>query len=153
MNNPNFEQFRPISLCNCIYIISTNIVANRIRGILSKVVYSKQFSFLEKRQIHDVIGTEQKVIHSAKIKKLLYSIIKVELSKACDPVDWAYLWILLTHTGFDLPVFIWMISCVQSILFAILINGSASPFFHIREGTALRMSPRAFIIHLGVVGS
>lgn len=52
----SFEEFRPISLCNCVYKIIANIIAMRLRPILSRNMSREQFGFLEGRQIHEAIG-------------------------------------------------------------------------------------------------
>ena len=48
----SFEEFRPISLCNCIY----KIIAKRLKEVLSEHISKEQFGFLEGRQIHEAIG-------------------------------------------------------------------------------------------------
>lgn len=45
-NPASFDDFQPISLCNCIYKIISKIIANRLRPILSSHISPKQFSFL-----------------------------------------------------------------------------------------------------------
>eukprot|EP00253_Pinus_taeda_P030029 PITA_30029 len=65
-----FDDFRPISLCNCIYKINAKIIANRLRPILSLHIYPEQFSFLQKRQIHEAVGIAQELLHTVQLKKL-----------------------------------------------------------------------------------
>jgi hypothetical protein len=56
-NDPkSFEEFRPIFLCNYIYKIIAKIIARRVKRLLSGVISSEQFGFLEGRQIHEVVG-------------------------------------------------------------------------------------------------
>ena len=52
------DELIPISLCNCVYKLIAKILATRIKGIMLKYFTLEQFSFLEGRQIHDVIGIE-----------------------------------------------------------------------------------------------
>lgn len=59
-----FDEFCPISLCNCLYNIISKIIVNRIRPILSQHILLEQFAFLEDCQIHEAIGTAQEAIHS-----------------------------------------------------------------------------------------
>eukprot|EP00253_Pinus_taeda_P016512 PITA_16512 len=60
-DNPDtFEDFHPISLCNCIY----KIIANRLKPILSNHISPEQFAFPQDRQIHEAIGTAQEVIYT-----------------------------------------------------------------------------------------
>ena len=43
----SFSDFRPISLCNLIYKVTSKIIANRIKGCLSRHISKKQYGFLE----------------------------------------------------------------------------------------------------------
>ena len=51
----NFDDFRPISLCNCLYKIISKIIAKRLKEIISEHISKEQFGFLEGRQIHEDI--------------------------------------------------------------------------------------------------
>jgi len=49
-NSPQtFEDFRPISLCICIYKVVENIISIRPKPILSSSISKEQFGFLEGR--------------------------------------------------------------------------------------------------------
>eukprot|EP00253_Pinus_taeda_P031782 PITA_31782 len=60
----SFDDYRPISLCNCLYKIISKTIANRLRPILSRSIGPQQFAFLESRQIHEAIGLAQEALHS-----------------------------------------------------------------------------------------
>lgn len=45
----SFNDFRPISLCNCLYKIIAKIIANRMKPILSRHISAEQFAFLQNR--------------------------------------------------------------------------------------------------------
>ena len=51
----------------------------------------KQFYFFPNRKIHDVIGVAQETLHSIKLKKLDALILKMDLVKAYDNVNWNFL--------------------------------------------------------------
>jgi len=55
----NFDEFRPISICNCVYKIITKVIAFRFKGVLSYVIFAEQFGFLVERKIHEAIGATQ----------------------------------------------------------------------------------------------
>jgi hypothetical protein len=42
----SFEDFRRISLCNCIYKIIAKIISKCLKPILSEVISKEQFGFL-----------------------------------------------------------------------------------------------------------
>lgn len=41
---------------------------------------------------------------------------------------------LLTHLGFELPFINWIMSCISTVSFVVLINGAASSFFPAKRG-------------------
>jgi hypothetical protein len=122
-NLTSFEKFRPISLCNCIYKIISKVISKRLKRVLSKQISGEQFGFLEGRQIHEVVEIAQEILHSIKIRSQRVMVIKVDLSKAYDRVSWLYLRPMLIHLGFYHQFVVWMMSCITSVSFAILING------------------------------
>jgi hypothetical protein len=135
MDNPEtLDDFIPISLCNCAYKIVSKVIARRIKRILSKNISEQQFGFLEGRQIHEAIGIAQEGLHSMKTRSLKGAVLKIDLSKSYDRVSWLYIRLLLTHLGFDVPFINWVMNCLSMASFAVLINGSTSPFFTSERG-------------------
>jgi len=147
-NLATFDEFRPILLCNCLYKIIAKIIANKLKPILSKHILPEKFAFLKDRQIHEAIGTAQEVLQSLHNQKGKGMIMKVDLTKDFDRVNWLYLRMLLTHLGFSFIFIKWIMGCITNIPFSVLVNGSASPFFistrGLRQGCPL--SPLLFLL-------
>eukprot|EP00253_Pinus_taeda_P026585 PITA_26585 len=147
-SSSSFDDYHPISLCNVIYKIISKIIANRIRPILSRHIAPHQFAFLEHRQIHEVVGVAQEALHSIWTKHLKEIILKIDLAKAFDRVSWLYLKMILIHLGFPQNFISWIMACITTPTFSVLINGSASQFFHSKRGLrqGCPLSPLLFLI-------
>lgn len=124
-----FGDFRPIKLYNLLYKLKAKITANRMKSILSLCVFKEQFGYLFNKQILDAIGAAQNTLHSVKSKKIPMVVMKLDLAKAYDKVDWTFLRLVLQQVGLNLEVVNWIMGCVTSTNFAMLINGSPSQFF------------------------
>jgi hypothetical protein len=96
VNKPlNFGDFQLISLCNLCYKIIANILANRIKPIPYRSLSGEQLGFLQGRQIMDAMGTAQECIHSIKKNNLKALILKLDLKKAYDFINWDFLRMIL----------------------------------------------------------
>lgn len=80
----SFDDFRPISLYNCIYKVTSKIIALRIKPILSRMISKEQFAFLSHCHIRKAIGTTKEMLHSIKTHSKKAAILNIDLSKAFD---------------------------------------------------------------------
>jgi hypothetical protein len=94
----------------------------------------EQLGFLKGRHILDAIGTTQECLHSIKTKKSKAIMLKLDLMKAFDCIDWDFLRLILIQSCFSHQTTKWLMSCVTSANFVVLINGDTSPFFHSGRG-------------------
>ena len=72
----------------------------------------------------------QESLHSIQLKKLFTFILKLDLEKANDKIDWYFLFLILLHVGLSPKISSCIMSCVSTSSFVILVNGSPSPFFN-----------------------
>ena len=80
-----------ITLCNAIYKIISKVIANRFRPMLPILISPKQTRFVEGRQILDGIILVHETIHSLKIGEIPGMLLKLDLSKAYDKLNWKFL--------------------------------------------------------------
>eukprot|EP01018_Ginkgo_biloba_P013638 Gb_30693 [translate_table: standard] len=103
--NPiGFDQYRPISLCNYVYKLISELIAGKFKPILSVHISPDQFGFLDDRVIHDAIGVAQETLHTIKSKARFAFMVKIDLSKAFDKVNWLFFRLILTQVIFSGPM-------------------------------------------------
>ena len=86
--------YRPISLCNVIYKLATKIMANRLKTVLSSIVSENQSAFTKSRFNIDNILVAYETMHHIshkRIGKIGEMVLKLNMSKAYDRVEWDYL--------------------------------------------------------------
>jgi hypothetical protein len=68
------------------------------------------------------------------MKNLKALVLKLDLKKAYDYINWDYLRLILIQTSFELLTTIWIMSCMISSTYAVLINGETTSFFQSGQG-------------------
>ena len=116
-------------MCNVIYKIISKVIANHLKPILPIIISLEQVGFVEGRQILDGIILVHETIHSLKATKTPGTLLKLDLSKAYDKLNWHFLAGILKYFGFVEKWTNWVMNMVSSAFLSILVNGSpSSPF-------------------------
>jgi hypothetical protein len=111
----HLNNFRPISLCNVIYKIASKVLSNRLKLFLPNIFF----------QEHTIRRQRSKTPFFA---------LKIDMMKAYDRVEWAYLRGVLQKLGFHdswISIVMW---CVSSVHYAIRINGELTQTFYPTRG-------------------
>jgi len=121
-HSESVEGFRPITLCNVIYKIIATLMVKKLKPILPNIISPEQTGFMEGRKILDGLVVSQKIIHTLKQKKELGMMIKLDLSKVYDILNWKYLEAILQAYGFCNRWVKWILSMISTPNFSILLN-------------------------------
>ncbi|RVW45235.1 LINE-1 retrotransposable element ORF2 protein [Vitis vinifera] len=144
----DLKDFRPISLVGGLYKWLAKVLANRLKGVLAKVISLSQNAFVEGQQIIDAVLIANEAIDS--ILKINNGAIlcKLDIKKAYDHVNWSFLLAVLGKMGFGGRWCSWIKWCLSTVNFSVSVNGSPTGFFQgsrgLRQGDPL--SPYLFVI-------
>ncbi|XP_074321471.1 uncharacterized protein LOC141658117 [Silene latifolia] len=104
--------FRPIACCNVVYKIISKVMCNRLVPILPNIVSVTQSAFIKGRAIadnilicHDLVRLYNRKACSPRC------IIKVDLKKAYDSIEWKFIEQMLGALGFPERMVDWIMAC------------------------------------------
>jgi len=146
------NDFRPISLVNCMYKVLAKILANRLRAVIGSVVSDCQSAFVKGKQILDSILIANEVVDDARRLNKEMLLFKVDFEKAYDSVDFIYLDEVMKKMNFPVLRRKWMSECVGTGTASVLVNDSPTNEFPLEHGLRQGDPLSPFLFLLAVEG-
>ncbi|KAK6786448.1 hypothetical protein RDI58_014973 [Solanum bulbocastanum] len=134
-NHVIVKDFRPIACCTVLYKIIAKVMATRMQKIMPSIIYEAQTGFIPGRRICDNIILAQKLVQAYTRKYIsARCMIKIDLQKAYDSVEWIYLEQVLEELCFPTQFRRWIMQCMTIVNYTVLVNGAFIDSFDAAKG-------------------
>lgn len=117
-SSTEMKDFRPISCCNVLYKVISKILANRLKELLPRFIAQNQSAFVKERLLMEnvLLATELvKDYHKASVTPRCA--LKIDISKAFDSVQWAFILNILKALNFPEKYVHWIKLCISTASF------------------------------------
>ncbi|XP_060211885.1 uncharacterized protein LOC132639460 [Lycium barbarum] len=129
------KDFRPIACCTILYKLIAKVLAARLQVVMPSLICEAQAGFIPGRKIADNIILAHELVKAYSRKNTsARAMIKIDLQKAYDSVECPYLEQVMIELGFPDKFLHWIMACVKTVNYTILINGSTSEPFNASKG-------------------
>jgi hypothetical protein len=115
--------FRPTSLIHSFIKLFTKVLAVRLAPHIDGLVCTNQSAFIRGRVIHDNFKAAHLMAKLLHRKKTTCALLKIDISKAFDSLNWPFLLELLSHMGFSRRWVNWISMIHSSSSTKIICNG------------------------------
>nr|XP_016440054.1 PREDICTED: uncharacterized protein LOC107765869 [Nicotiana tabacum] len=129
------KEYRPIAGCSVLYKIIAKILASRMQQMIADVICQAHAGFIPGRKIADNIILINELVKSYTRKQVSHRCtIKIDLQKAYDSVEWPFLEQVMFELGFPSQFITWIMECVHTVNYTIVINGEPTELFNAARG-------------------
>jgi hypothetical protein len=123
-NAQEVTDFRPISLVHSFSKLATKVLASRLAPLLQSMVKPNQRAFIKGRLIHDNFRAVQLTAKLLHRKRKASALLKIDIVKGFDTVNWTFLLAVLKQLGFSRRCLNWISIVLSTASTKILVNGS-----------------------------
>ena len=129
--------YRPISLSNVVSRMVSKVLANKVKGILPNIISNAQSAFVPDKLITDNTAVAYEMLHRLRNKrqwKVGHMVIKLDINKAYDQVEWEFLRNIMLKIGFSATWVDLAMQGMSSSSYSVLINGEPWGFISPSRG-------------------
>ena len=152
-DSTSLNNWRPISLLNIDYKITTKAIANRMKKVLDILINDSQTGFLKGRYIGENIRTIFETIEHLNDENKPGLIFFADFEKAFDSIDHDFIFKVLNYFNFGDSFISWIRLFYNDAQSCVINNGHMSDFFKIKRGVrqGCPLSPYLFILTIEIL--
>lgn len=157
-NPTSVTEFHSISLCNVLDKLISKTLANRLKKILTHIIFPSQSAFILGRLIMDNTLSAYETLHTMHTGmrgNKGFVVVKLDMSKAYDRVEWRFLEALMERMVFAQRWIHLIMMSVSSVPYAVLVNrepgGHITPSRGIRQGDPITPTFFSYVRKLQVL--
>ena len=128
------ENWRPLTLLNCLYKLLSKAISNRINNILPSIIHPDQCGFVKGRYIGECIRTTMDIMDWARTKDRSGLLLLIDFKKAFDSISFQYMEKVLKFFGFGDKIVNWVKILLKNFKGCINHAGNISSYFDILRG-------------------